>query len=92
MPLGHAIDATRVARLQREGYEVACETIPSDITPENRVILAWPSEWESTTRDDDGEGRHHQDHDVHQDGQPRLDPIWPRLNLMDSPWKRFGNS
>ncbi len=91
MPLGHAIDATRVARLKREGYIVVCETIPSDITPENRVILAWPSDWGPVHHGDSvNKDRHHADGSGR---EPRLLPedmtIWPRLMLPESPWKRF---
>lgn len=37
-----AMDATRVARLRAAGYRVFTQTIPSDITPKNRLILAEP--------------------------------------------------
>ena len=40
MDLALAIDATRVARLRRHGYQVWTQTIPDAITPKNRVILA----------------------------------------------------
>ncbi len=39
-----AIDATRVATLRARGYGVHTSTIPHDITPKNRLILAWPEE------------------------------------------------
>lgn len=42
MEVGVAVDATRAARLRVAGYGVKLETIPSAITPENRLILAWP--------------------------------------------------
>lgn len=35
-----AIDAVRVARLRELGYRVRTQTIPSEITPKNRLILA----------------------------------------------------
>ena len=35
-----AVDATRVARLRDAGYDVVTQTIPEDITPHNRLILA----------------------------------------------------
>lgn len=35
-----AIDATRAARLRSHGYRVYTQTIPSDITPKNRLLLA----------------------------------------------------
>lgn len=38
-----AIDATRVARLRASGYDVSTQTIPADITPENRLVIARPS-------------------------------------------------
>lgn len=37
-----AMDATRVARLRAHGYRVFTQTIPDDITPKNRLILAAP--------------------------------------------------
>ena len=37
-----AIDATRVLRLRAQGYQVRTQTIPDDITPKNRLILASP--------------------------------------------------
>lgn len=37
-----AMDATRVARLRRGGYKVTTQTIPHDITPKNRLLLAEP--------------------------------------------------
>jgi hypothetical protein len=40
LPLPLAVDATRVARLRSAGYEVSTQTIPEEITPENRLILA----------------------------------------------------
>ncbi len=42
LPAPLAIDATRVARLRAAGYEVVTQTIPEAITPDNRLILAWP--------------------------------------------------
>jgi hypothetical protein len=38
-----AVDATRVARLRAAGYDVFTQTIPAQITPENRLILAVPA-------------------------------------------------
>ena len=38
-----AIDATRAARLERAGYRVRTQTIPSDITPKNRLLIGNPS-------------------------------------------------
>jgi hypothetical protein len=43
MDLALAIDATRVARLERRGYEVWTQRIPADITPKNRLVLAAPA-------------------------------------------------
>jgi hypothetical protein len=37
-----AVDATRVARLRAEDYDVFTQTIPEEITPENRLILGVP--------------------------------------------------
>ena len=37
-----AIDATRVARLRSSGYRVITQTIPAEITPKNRLLLAEP--------------------------------------------------
>ncbi len=51
-----AIDATRVARLRAAGYDVVTQTIPAEITPHNRLILAMPRDAETppaTDRDKD---------------------------------------
>jgi len=37
-----AVDATRVARLRAAGYLVHTQTIPEEITPKNRLLLAEP--------------------------------------------------
>lgn len=37
-----AVDATRVARLRAAGYRVYTQTIPAEITPKNRLLLAEP--------------------------------------------------
>ena len=37
-----AVDATRAARLQARGYRVYTQTIPAEITPKNRLLLAEP--------------------------------------------------
>jgi len=37
-----AIDAVRVSRLNSLGYRVRTQTIPVEITPKNRLILAEP--------------------------------------------------
>lgn len=37
-----AIDATRAARLRASGYRVYTQTIPSEISPKNRLLLAEP--------------------------------------------------
>jgi hypothetical protein len=42
LPIPLAVDATRVARLRAAGYDVVTQTIPEDITPENRLILGVP--------------------------------------------------
>lgn len=39
-----AMDATRVARLRAQGYRVFTQTIPGDITPKNRLLMAEPAE------------------------------------------------
>jgi len=44
LPLPLAVDATRVARLRVEGYEIVTQTIPEEITPHNRLIVAVPTE------------------------------------------------
>lgn len=38
-----AVDATRVARLRAAGYRVHTQTIPAEITPKNRLLLAEPA-------------------------------------------------
>ncbi|MBJ6727951.1 methyltransferase [Geomesophilobacter sediminis] len=37
-----AVDVTRAARLQANGYRVYTQTIPGDITPKNRLLMAEP--------------------------------------------------
>jgi len=37
-----AVDVSRVNRLQKHGYKVLTQTIPADITPKNRLLLAGP--------------------------------------------------
>jgi hypothetical protein len=37
-----AVDATRVARLRAAGYDVLTQTIPAEITPQNRLIVGLP--------------------------------------------------
>jgi hypothetical protein len=37
------MDATRAARLRAHGYRVYTQTIPADITPKNRLLLAEPA-------------------------------------------------
>jgi SAM-dependent methyltransferase len=37
-----AVDATRAARLRVRGYRVITQTIPAEITPKNRLLLAEP--------------------------------------------------
>jgi len=38
-----AIDTTRAARLRGHGYTVHTQTIPTTITPKNRLLLAEPA-------------------------------------------------
>lgn len=38
-----AVDAVRARRMAAAGYQTLATTIPSDITPQNRLLLAWPS-------------------------------------------------
>ncbi len=38
-----AIDVTRAARLRAKGYAVITRTIPEEITPKNRLLLACPT-------------------------------------------------
>ncbi|HSD29184.1 MAG TPA: methyltransferase [Vicinamibacteria bacterium] len=42
LPFPLAVDATRVARLRAAGYDVLTQTIPEEITPQNRLILGRP--------------------------------------------------
>ena len=39
-----AIDSTRVARLRCAGYRVYTQTIPAEISPKNRLLLAEPEQ------------------------------------------------
>eukprot|EP00193_Tetraselmis_chui_P008217 CAMPEP_0177765880 /NCGR_PEP_ID=MMETSP0491_2-20121128/8222_1 /TAXON_ID=63592 /ORGANISM="Tetraselmis chuii, Strain PLY429" /LENGTH=232 /DNA_ID=CAMNT_0019282247 /DNA_START=29 /DNA_END=728 /DNA_ORIENTATION=+ len=83
LPLGAAVDATRVARLRRSGYDVSCSTISADITPENRVILASPPSRRRSEGDDDATDDHNR----------QLPHIWPiPLRLPDSPWRFLATS
>ncbi len=43
LDLSLAIDVRRAERLERQGYRVWTQTIPSDITPKNRLLLGAPS-------------------------------------------------
>jgi hypothetical protein len=45
-----AIDTMRAVRLEREGYRVWTQTIPADITPKNRLLLAAPTQGHSHPR------------------------------------------
>jgi SAM-dependent methyltransferase len=38
-----AIDVTRAARLRAAGYAVHAQVIPRAVTPQNRLLLAWPA-------------------------------------------------
>ncbi len=42
-----AIDVTRAARLSHNGYRVVTQSISSDITPKNRILLGIPLEQDS---------------------------------------------
>ena len=37
-----AVDVTRLARLRQEGFRVHATQIPAEITPQNRLLMAWP--------------------------------------------------
>lgn len=37
-----AIDVRRAVRLEQQGYRVSTQTIPADVTPKNRLLLAAP--------------------------------------------------
>jgi hypothetical protein len=37
-----AVDVTRAQRLRAEGYQVRTQTLPEDITPQNRLLMAEP--------------------------------------------------
>ena len=43
MPDDLAIDATRAARLRRQGYRIWTRTIPADVTPRNRLLIGEPT-------------------------------------------------
>lgn len=45
-----ALDATRAARLRDQGYRVFTQTIPADITPKNRLLMAEPASTRDSTR------------------------------------------
>ena len=42
LDVGMAVDATRVLRLQQQGYRVHTQLIPAEITPKNRLLIAEP--------------------------------------------------
>lgn len=46
-----AIDMRRVFRLEQLGYRVWTQTIPSEITPKNRLLLAAPKDQDQRTKD-----------------------------------------
>jgi len=52
-----AIDIGRAARLDGEGYRVWTQTIPSAITPKNRLLLASPREHEAAWKRDEAARR-----------------------------------
>jgi hypothetical protein len=37
-----AVDAVRARRVAAAGYQTLATTIPADITPQSRLLLAWP--------------------------------------------------
>jgi hypothetical protein len=39
-----AIDIMRAVRLEQQGYRVWTQTIPADITPKNRLLIAGPTD------------------------------------------------
>lgn len=45
-----AIDVLRAARLEAKGYRVRTQTIPSDITPKNRLLIGTPARDAETPR------------------------------------------
>jgi hypothetical protein len=44
MPADVAIDATRAARLRQHGYRIWTKTIPAEVTPRNRLLIAAPAD------------------------------------------------
>ena len=38
-----AVDAVRAMTLAGHGYEIRTATIPSEVTPKNRLLMGWPS-------------------------------------------------
>ena len=44
MPGHLAIDATRAARLRQHGYRIWTKTIPAEVTPRNRLLIAAPAD------------------------------------------------
>jgi hypothetical protein len=44
MPADLAIDATRAARLRQHGYRIWTKTIPAEVTPRNRLLIAAPAD------------------------------------------------
>ncbi|MEI9952564.1 MAG: methyltransferase [Pseudomonadota bacterium] len=49
-----AIDVTRVARLRGHGYSVHTQSIPAEITPKNRLLLAEPTGYAERQPKDQG--------------------------------------
>ncbi len=48
-----AVDIARVSKLQAAGYNVVTQTIPADITPKNRLLIAMPETGSENNRDTD---------------------------------------
>ena len=82
-----AIDLERALRLRRAGFEVRLSTIPGDITPQNRLIAAWPSEMqqqqEESAREEQSQQRQQR---TPQNGT--RDAL-PPMALAESPWRRY---
>ena len=94
-----AIDLTRARRLARAGFEVRLSTIAPDITPMNRLLVAWPVELSDGPSagwpEDEGEcARSARDGAACQQGHSTLHAggtshALPQVALPESPWARW---
>mmetsp|Transcript_2631 Transcript_2631/g.9536 ORF Transcript_2631/g.9536 Transcript_2631/m.9536 type:complete len:93 (+) Transcript_2631:699-977(+) len=69
-----AVDVLRVADLKRNDYTTVLELLPQEVTPKNRMIMAYYRHWKRTLNG-------------LRDSHPDNSNAWPKRDLPDSPWK-----